>query len=74
MDLPNILHACRGQEDALFELDGLLKKSLIPDYRGLSVRFCLGLFSKTVLGMFAIFCMIIEDNRCIVSNGWFSKK
>ena len=63
------LYECRGQQDALFEQDGFSKKKhLIQDYRGSSDQkgvFCyfLGLFSKTALRIFLIFCMSVEDNR-----------
>ena len=45
-----------------------LKKFLIPDYRGLSFQkwcfsYFFGLYSKTALRIFQIFCMSVEDKR-----------
>ena len=37
MDLPNSVHACRGQQGPSFEADGFSEKFLILDYKGLSV-------------------------------------
>ena len=53
-----------------------LKKFLILDYRGLNVqnRFFLdffGLYSKTALRIFPIFCMNVEDNRAHCSSKYF---
>ena len=45
-----------------------LKRFLIQNYRGLSVQkrcfsYFFGLYSKTALRIFPIFCMSVEDNR-----------
>ena len=51
----------------MFEQGSFSEKFLIPDYRGLSVQkvffYFFGLFSKTALRIFLIFCMNVEDNR-----------
>ena len=57
-----------------------LKKFLIPDYRGLSVQkdgffYFFGLYSKTALRIFPIFCTGVEDNRAhSLSKIVFQKK
>ena len=61
----HFLHDAEDNRVHLLSQMGFLKKILSSDYRGLSVRFfeVFGLFFKTTLRIFPIFCMIVEDNR-----------